>query len=486
MGLFVRALALAAVLAVSDRGVGDAGDGIDVVWLSATGAIPASGALAVYRPTAHDAPADATPSRFRATVTGLVSVRPTVRVSIASLDPLTSRVRDVLENVSLERTPEGFLRTPWFVVVADREDRGAPWLLGRALLARLGDVVELRVRRGAGRSLTSSRTVGSWSGDAGPLSILKLPLRVTVLRTAPGGAPVVGGDDRGARAVIADQLDVANSVLAQCQVALDPSASSRIAVEDPPGPCLIHVGGLYGLDAAGGDVRLAVDGRRLGPLKIGRGNTPEETARRISGALQDAGFSAQISVNPRKGREASPTVDIVVRRRDGALASMAPWPGSATPLTTDPQQPLVLGAVDLADGLASYGADELGLGTLEERTLVRAFRDSSPSYVSLFVVDRFSDASKQGESFLAGSALGPTILLDWRGVARGRQAYALAHELVHLLLGDLRHPDDSGDGRTWLLMHSRSASARFGPKRLTAESCAAIREDPAGLLQRRD
>jgi len=111
-------------------------------------------------------------------------------------------------------------------------------------------------------------------------------------------------------------------------------------------------------------------------------------------------------------------------------------------------------------------------------------RDPERGDISLFVVDRFADSSRQGESFLAGSAVGPAIVLDWRGVARARQAYALAHEIVHLLLGDLRHPDDAGDGRTWLLMHSRSASARFGPKRLTAEICAAIRENPAGLLRR--
>jgi hypothetical protein len=483
MGSFARALALAVALAALCSGASGSSGRTDVTWLSAIGPIPANGALAVYRPEAYDEPAETTPSRFRAVVEGPTSPGPSIRVSVASVDPATSRVRDVIRDVPLERTPGGDLRTPWLVVVADREDRGAPWLAGQALVARLGDQVEIRVRRGAGRSTTSSRSVGSWSADAGPLEILLLPLRAIVLRAAPGGQPVVGGNDRGAREVIADQLDVADAVLAQCHVALDRSTFSHIAVEDPPGSCLIQVGGRYGLDAAGGDVRIAVDGRRIGPLRIGRGNSPEETARQISRTLEDAGFVVSVSLNPRSGREAAQTADVVVRRRDGALASVAPWPDAASPLTTDPQQPLALGAVDLEDGLASYGADEVGLGTLEERTLVRAFREPDPKHVSLFVVDRFSDASKQGESFLAGSAVGPAIVLDWRGVARGRQAYALAHEIVHLLLGDLRHPDDAGDGRTWLLMHSRSASARFGPKRLTAASCAAIRENRNGLLR---
>jgi len=487
MGSFARAFALAAALALLglDAG-GNAGERVEVTWRSAAGEITAAGALAVYRPTVPDEKPESTPSRFCARVSRVASARPSVRASIASLDPATSRVRDRLEDLRLERTNDGGWVTPWLVIVTDREDRDAPWLSGRALVARLGDVVELRLRRGAGRVMRSTRTVGASSAEAGPLSILRLPLRAIVLRTEPGGAPVVGGDDRGAAALVADQLAVADAVLAQCHVSLDASPPGEIAVRDPPGTCLIHVGGPYGLDAAGGDVRLAVEGRRLGPWRIGRGNTPEETARRIAGVLHDAGVAAQISVNPRTGREASPTADIVVRRPDGEPATVTPWPDSASPLTTDPQQPLALGSVDLGDGLESYGADELGLGTLEERTLVRALGDPSRAAVSLFVVDKFSDASKQGESFLAGSSVGPAILLDWRGVARGRQAYALAHELVHLLLGDLGHPDDDGDGRTWLLMHSRSASARFGPKRLTAESCAAIRENSTGLLVPRD
>jgi hypothetical protein len=275
---------------------------------------------------------------------------------------------------------------------------------------------------------------------------------------------------------------VAGAVLAQCHVAIDAPAPAAIAVRDPPGPCLLEVGGPYGLDAAGGDVRLAVDRRRLGPWRVGRGFTPEETARRIAGALHDAGIPSRIAVNPRGGRAASATADVLILRPDGRPAAVTPWPEPSSPLGTDPQQPLALGAVDLSDGLEAYGADELGLGTLEERTLLRALGDPGRRAVSLFVVDRFSDEGKQGESFLADSAVGPAVLLDRRGVARGRQAYALAHELVHVLLGDLGHPDDDGDGRTWLLMHSRSASARFGPKRLTAAQCAAIRENRAGLL----
>ncbi|MCK9461869.1 MAG: hypothetical protein M0R80_19745 [Proteobacteria bacterium] len=481
MGSFARAVALAAALSAAGIGEAGGGGGVEVEWLSAEGTIPAGGALAVYRPTTDDEPADATPARFRAVVRSRARRGPSIRASIASVDPATSRVRDAIGDVPLARAADGSYETPWLVAVADREDRGAPWLSGRALVVRLGDVVVLRVRRGAERSSASARTVGSRKAGAGPLEILTVPLRAFVLRAAPGGQPVVGGDDRGARAVAADQLRVADAVLAQCHVEIDPSAYSSVAVEDPPGSSLLHVGGPYGLVAAGGEARLAADGTRLGPLRIGRGNTPEETARLLARALEDAGFCALVSINPRAARQAMPTADVVVRRRDGTLASVAPWAGAGAPLTTDPQQPLALGAVDLADGLSSYGAEELGVGTLEERTLIRSFRDPESGAVSLFVVDRFSGATKQGESFLPGGSVGPAIILDRRGVERARQAYALAHEIAHLLLGDLRHPDDDGDARTWLLMHSRSASARFGPKRLTAEQCSVIRSGVAGL-----
>jgi len=454
---------------------------LEAVWLNGSGEIPKDGGLMMYRPTSAEETADRTPSRFRIALRHISGVHPSPHVALLSRDPETGKIRDVLDGVTLERALDGSWATPWMTVVADEEDRDAPWLRGEALLSRLGDVVELRFRAGAGRPRFSHRTVGTRSKDGGELAILALNVRATVLRTAVGGPPSVGGDARGAVRVIEDQLDVLDGVLAQCHVKVRPRKEPMIAIADPPGPALVHIGGMYGLAASGGEIRLAVDGRKIEPLCSERGAKPQDTARRLSEALMARGFETTVALNAHTGREAYPTSDVVVRRKDGSLAAVGPW-AKGVAISSDSSQPVEIAAVDLSDGLDAYGAEEIGLGTLEERALLRAF-GSPEKGIDFFVVGRFSDGAKQGESFLANGAIGPAVILDGRGIARARQAYALAHEVAHVLLGDPGHPDDSGDGRTWLLMNSRSASARFGPKRITAEECGIIRDNASGLLE---
>jgi hypothetical protein len=75
------------------------------------------------------------------------------------------------------------------------------------------------------------------------------------------------------------------------------------------------------------------------------------------------------------------------------------------------------------------------------------------------------------------------VILDLPALARARQSYTLAHEVAHLLLDDLGHPDDAGDLRPSLLMSSFASSAVDGPKRLTAADCEAMRTRSAGLLE---
>jgi hypothetical protein len=411
-------------------------------------------------------------------VRSVTGPHPSLSASLVSRDPATGRIRDALEDVPLSLAGDDSWETPWITAVADAEDRDASWLAGTAIVARLGDVVELRCRVGAGRAQTTRRTVGSAFGRAGSLSILTLAVRPIVLRARRGGPPSIGGDDDGAAKVVLDQLEVAGAVLAQCGVAL--RAERLVEIADPPGPCLIRVGGRYGLPAAGGEIRLAVDGRELGAVRVEHGATPEATARRVAEALAAAGFRAEIELDARTGREALPTADVVVRRADGSPARVTSVGDGAAP-STDPRQPLEIGEVDLSDGLDAYAADDAGLGTLEERALIRAL-GGGPRGLDVFFVDRLVDDTKQGESFLPESSVGPAVIVDARGVARARQAYALAHEIAHVLLGDLGHPDDAGDDRTWLLMSSRSASARLGPKRLTDEECARIRANASGLL----
>lgn len=478
MASSARALLLAAGLACAGLSFGARGDGARpfVEWQGAAGPIAEDSGLAVYRPGEEEEPPATTPARFRIVVPGPAPEHPAPRAALSSLDPATGRRREAIRDLGFARAADGGWESPWLAIVADAEDRDAPWLRGRALLALPGDAVELRLRRGAGPARISRRTVGARSARGGPLAILRLPVRVTVLRARPGGPPVVGGSEAGALDVAEDQLHVIDAVLAQCHVTTSPRDPGAIAIADPPGPSLVHVGGRFGLPAGGGEIRLAVEGERLDPIPIGAGATPGEAARRLADALAARGYSGEPSLNARTGREALPTADLVVRRADGRLAGLGPWSAGA-PLTTDPRQPVGIGAVELSDGLDAYGAEEAGRGTLEERALVRGLR-RGPGAVELFFVDRLTDAARQGESFLSSGSLGPAVVVDRRGIARARQSYALAHEVVHVLLGDPGHPDDAGDGRTRFLMNSRSASARFGPKRLTDAECARIRESP--------
>lgn len=453
-----------------------------VRWVDAGGAelSPDTDALSVISPVAAHGDADTDRARFRVLVDAAPG-RPLVRLGLASVDGTSGRVRDRLRWVVLRRDGEGHLATPWLVLVSNAGDRSSPQLAGRALRVALGDLVEARVRRGGGRAVVHRIPVGRPPGEDHPRSIRQLRLRVTVLRTESGGPPIVGGDLTGARDVIAHQVAVIDEVLAACGIRAGPAEAVEIVVVDPPGPCLLSVGGRTGLPSAGGEVRLVVDGERLGPLRVGSGYAPVETARFLAHAIEDAGYTVDLTINARMPSAAFPTADVLVRRADGSLAELGVW--REEPLTTDSMQELAIGAVRLDDGLEPYGANDIAAGTLEERTLVKALAGGDPSAVEIFVISRFTGLQKQGESFVRAnrSSMRNAAIVDWRALERARQAYTLAHELGHVLLDDLEHPDTHGDRRPFLLMHSRSASAVGGPMRVTPVQCEAMRARAAAL-----
>jgi hypothetical protein len=323
--------------------------------------------------------------------------------------------------------------------------------------------------------------VGRPPGEDHPFAIQPLAVRVSVLTAKVGGPPIVGGDVAGASEVMRHQIAVLNDVLAPCGIGAGPVEEVEVLVVDPPGPCLLSFGGRAGLPSAGGDVRLTVDGERVGPVRIGVGYTPLEAARVLVRHLERAGFVAELSLNARAANAAFATADIVVRRRDGALVELGTWLDE--PLTTDDVQSLSIGEVQLDDGLEPFGPNDIAAGTLEERTLVKALSSGDRRVVEIFVVNGFTGLRKQGESFVASnrSALSNVAIVDWRALGRARQAYTLAHEIGHVLLDDLEHPDSRGDRRPFLLMHSRASSAFGGPMRITPDQCAAMRANAAAL-----
>ncbi len=464
---------------VASAGWGDDND-LRVEWQDGAGHVLTStkDALSFSRPPHPEAKVSEDPSRFRVRVFGAPS-RPLVRMSLVSVDIETGRVHDRLNLRSFTADKDGALVAPWIVLVTNRQDKTAPGLARHSLMARLGDRIEARVRIGGAVS-------GTWTipvGQAEPHNSRRLRLHVVVLRQFAGGSPLAGDSSRGTRAVMRHQVKVLGEILAQCTIEPVALVDAAVDISDPPGACLLAVGERFGLPSAGGEVRLMVDGVRLGPWKVGSGYSPQETARLLSHHLSDAGFRVEISHNRKAPNHAFATSDILVRRNDGNLAEMSPWPDQ--PLSSDPRQSLEIGRVTLADGINAYDENDAVRGTLEERTLIKALSDTDDSSVEVFVVNRFSQVGKQGESFIRASesSLKNAVVIDLNALGRARQSYALSHEVGHVLLDDLGHPDTRGDNRTCLLMHSNSSSAVGGPRRLTAQECERIHRVSADLLE---
>ncbi|MDD5308291.1 MAG: hypothetical protein PHU25_13295 [Deltaproteobacteria bacterium] len=449
---------------------------IKIRWLDASGAAidPPSGGIGFWRPGDPDDEVGKDDGAFRIEISG-VPRGARVRVRLASLAPDGAGTRDTLEVANVKATASDRASTPFLVLVADADDRNAPRLAGKALRAALGDVIEARVAVEDAPESVFCTTAG------GPLrERRRLKIRATILRASRGGIPIVGGDENGARAVMTYELRVLGEVLAQCAIA---PVDAGFDVVDPPGPCLLAVGERFGMPSSGGEIRVQVDGRRLGPWRVPPGLTPLETARELGRRLVETGFLAEASENARLANAAHGTADVLVRRHDGTLARIEPW--AKRPLTTDRSQSLSIGEVRLDDGLTACRDDDARVGTLEERTLVKALAGGGSEALELFVAGRFAGASKQGESFVrsSGSSLKDVVILDLPALARARQSFTLSHEVAHVLLDDLGHPDDRGDARPFLLMNSFASSAVNGPKRLTAADCEAMRTRSANLLR---
>jgi hypothetical protein len=434
-------------------------------------------ALLPSRPPSAEATAEEDLSRFRIDVYG--AKRPgSVRMSLLSIEPSTGRVRDRIHLRSADLAVRGkTVHAPWLVLVADEEDRRSPRLRGRALRAALGDWIEARIRVGGRRARKWFIRVGRPSHESGPSAIRPVRLDFVVLRETPDGPPLIGQDSQGIEEVIAHQIQVAGEVFAQCAVQVLASGNTQVQVADPPSSGLIAVGERFGLPSEGGVVRLMVDGESLGPWKVGSEYAPAQTARLLGHYIEDAGFRVERVENRKISSFTHPTADLVVTRADGSPAEVTAWPGE--PLSTDPMQSLEIGAVDLSDGIDAYDDSTAHTGTLEERTLVRILEDGDPRTIDVFIINRFDTPARQGESFLRSGSVTDSgaVVLDLSALARARQSYTLSHELGHVLLDDLGHPDARGEDNPFLLMHSRSSSAIDGPKRISAAECQKIRNN---------
>ena len=359
-------------------------------------------------------------------------------------------------------------RSPWTRLVVDAIDEAAPGVSGRVLEVRLRDVVQARVG-----VATQSVRVGRPGDEDGPLAARRGRMRVRVLRH--GGVPAIGDTDEGAIALARNQIAIANQIWLQCLVGFGDPADADVAVVDPPPPFLLAVANEDGLHAAGGEVRFRAGDVEVGPVRIPRNSAPIDTAMILAHTLRDAGFEPSVYANPRTANGADQSADVVVRRAGQPIA-LASLP--AHPLSTDPQQTLRIGRVDLSDGLQPFRNSNAAAGSLEERTLLHAVADRDATTLDLVIINAFTNGGRQGEAFIESDrgAFSNIFLLDRSGIRQQRAAWTQSHELGHVLLDIPFHPDDLGPDRPWLLMDADSSSPYVtGPKRLAPEECARAR-----------
>jgi hypothetical protein len=411
---------------------------------------------------------------------------------IESLLPVRDTVRDAIE-LRLTRPRIGLpFRSPFVRLVSDEVDRHAPGVAGQVLQVGLRDRLRIVYRSDLGE-VTQQLRVGRPGDEDGPRAARRARLRAVVMRAYPGGPPVIGVDDASALRIVRDEVAIANEIWLQCGMTFGPPSETAVTITDSPGATLIAVSDGDGLPAAGdGEIRLRVDGRELSPIRTRPEATPMQTALQLEIALEQAGFDAVVTVNPKTVFGAHSGADVLVRRPDGRFVELQPVSGKT--LSSDSRQRITVGRVDLGDGLAEFDNMTATGGTLEERTLIKALGDGDPSTIDLFIVNRFTQGTRQGEAFIEGSA-GPivnTVVLDRNGLRQRQTAWTMAHEIGHVLLNHPLHPDNVGPDQPSLLMDADNNRGTVnGPKRLTEAECQRVRRESGvdaspPLLRRHD
>ncbi|HKY37513.1 MAG TPA: hypothetical protein VJN18_16335 [Polyangiaceae bacterium] len=354
-------------------------------------------------------------------------------------------------------------QTPAIRAVGDALDRSHPAAQKRTIVAQVGGSLRLS---NAGRKLVELAVGGPRETRLGPLERLRVRLRTLVLRAQAGGPPAVGGDAAGAKRVMEQELETAAALWGQCGIELGAAGERSIQVVEPPSARLVALGCGFAQVASGGSIELR-SGQKLVRLVTRPGETPVAVGQRLSEALERARFTVSVFENQRTANSQLKTVDLLLGWSGGKAEEV-----SVT--STDPTLSVCLGEVELSDGLKHFGEGDAFSGTLEERTLLRAFDDGDPRTVEIVVVPSFARSERIGESFISspGSSLSSTVIIDRAAIRAGARSFALAHELGHVLLAMPGHPDDFGVDQPFSLMDSDVADATiFGPRRLSIADC---------------
>lgn len=369
------------------------------------------------------------------------------------------------------------LRSAYVRLVADEVDGHARGAESRTLRVALRDQVRVRYLSGE-RTVERSLPVGLPGDRDDAESARRAKVVVHILRVSPDGDPVVGQDDTSALSVMRQQLSAANEIWLQCNLSFGDPTEASMEIASPPPATMLAVANEDGLPArGGGELRFRLDGQSIGPIPTHAGASPAATAQSIAEAVRKQGYFAKVSENLATRSGAGPSADVLIRKKSGELVNLST--DEAGPLSSDARQSLQIGSVDLGDGLQEFDNTTAQVGSLEERTLLKALSDDDPHSIDIFVVNQFTAATRQGEAFIADPA-GPitnSVVIDRNGLRHAPLAWTLAHELGHVLMNDPLHPDNVGPDRPWLLMDADSGRGTVdGPKRLRAADCQRMRE----------
>ena len=395
---------------------------------------------------------------------------------IESVSSLGSRL-DVLPHLEIDETPctplapglRCFASAPVRFVLDD-VDRNHPLVVARSIKAEVGGAIMARLD---GKKAQMIRVLGPRDSSAGPIGRMRARLRPFVVRIDPGGAPAIGGTDAGAVAAMRAELASASAIWGQCGLTFGSTRTLEVKIVDPPPAYLLSIGDDVGLPASGGSIRVKVDGHAI-VVPIARGAEPDSVAYDFARAVEHVGLVATVSPNARIAPGAEASVDVLVKRKDGALVAIETTAADGSP-ADDETMSVRIGSVDLSDGLQHFTDMDAMAGTLEERTLLKSVDDGDPQTVEIVVVPMFAGGGRIGESFIESdlSSLRNVVLLDRAGIRARKSSLTLAHELGHVLMDMPGHPDDYGFDSPTLLMDSDASDASpFGPRRLGIEECA--------------
>lgn len=412
------------------------------------------------------------PDNIRIEVVDADSIALNATARLERVDDASGQVLGFLADIPLERPRVGVaFRSPFLRLVGDTIDREAPGVTSRVMQVALRDRVRVVYPSVGGAS--QDVRVGRPGDENGPLAARRGTLRVHILRVTRGGALSMGTNEASALAIGRNQVAIANEIWLQCSASFGAADQAFVQIVDPPPPALLAFADGDGLPAyGGGEIRFRIGTHRIGPVSTRPNAFPLETARDVALAVRRAGYRAEVYQNTATDFGAGPSADLVVRDNRGMPVAIEA--DGAFPYSTDTRQRVVRGELDLRDGLTEFDNMNATGGTLEERTMIRLIADADPATVDVFLINRFAEGTREGESFIEGdgASIVNTLILDRHGVFAERESWTQSHELGHILLNHPLHPDNVGRDRPWLLMDAdASLGLVTGPKRLSWDEC---------------